>query len=503
MDTDITFFLVVSSLILSFYFILIRKPNASKPLNLPPGPPKLPIIGNLHQIAGALPHHAFRELAKKYGPIMHMQLGQISTIIVSSPQLAKDVFKTNDLALASRPYALLADIVLYGSSDVALGPYSDYWRQMKKIITVELLSPQKVRSFSCFREQEVDHFIEFIRSNCGKPVIIRDKVTRMINNIVCKSSFGDNCKQQDVLIELIDELGRLVSGFSIADLFPEFGFLSVISGMKSNLTKIHKSLDKIFDDIFEERKIKSERKEESEDALLDVLLTIKESGGLQFPITDDNIKAIFVNIFVGGTDTSAMTIEWAMTEMMRHPNVMEKAQKEVREVFKGKNKISESDLRDLVYLNFVVKETLRLHPSLPLLLPRECREQCQIDGYDIPVKMKVIVNAFACAVDPEYWDDAESFKPERFEKSSIDFTGTNFEFVPFGSGRRMCPGIGFGVISIKFALAQMLYYFNWNLPSELSPNNIDMTETDGGVAIKKVPLMVMPTLYNSILTIKQ
>ncbi|KAI3505529.1 hypothetical protein L1887_27660 [Cichorium endivia] len=192
-----------------------------------------------------------------------------------------------------------------------------------------------------------------------------------------------------------------------------------------------------------------------------------------------------------------MTIEWAMTEMMRHPNVMEKAQKEVREVFNGKNKISESDLRDLVYLNFVVKETLRLHPSLPLLLPRECREQCQIDGYDIPVKMKVIVNAFACAVDPEYWDDAESFKPERFEKSSIDFIGTNFEFVPFGSGRRMCPGIGFGVISIKFALAQMLYYFNWNLPSELSPNNIDMTETDGGVAIKKVSLMVMPTLYNS------
>ncbi|KAL4565054.1 hypothetical protein LXL04_029136 [Taraxacum kok-saghyz] len=493
---DLTFLLVVSSLILSFYFILNRK-FASKPLNLPPGPPKLPIIGNLHQIAGALPHHAFHDLSKKYGPIMHLQLGQISTIVVSSPQLAKDVFKTNDLALASRPYTLLGDIVLYRSSDVALGPYSDYWRQMKKIISVELLSAKKVRSFRCFREYEVDHFIDFIRSNCGKPVIMRDKVTRMINNIVCKSSFGDNCNQQDVLIELVDELGRLVSGFSIADLFPEFGFLSVISGMKSNLTNIHKSLDKIFDDIFQERKMKRLRKENAEDDLLDVLFNIKEGGGLQVPITDDNIKAIFVNIFVGGTDTSAMTIEWAMTEMMRNPNVMEKAQNEVREAFKGKKNIIESDLPELVYLDFVIKETLRLHPSLPLLLPRECREQCQINGYDIPVKMKVIVNAFSCAIDPEYWDDPESFKPERFEKSSVDFTGTNFEFVPFGSGRRMCPGIGFGVISVKSALAQMLYYFNWKLPSELGPKDIDMTESEGGVALKKIPLMITPTLYTS------
>ncbi|CAI9260784.1 unnamed protein product [Lactuca saligna] len=469
MDFDITFLVLISSLILSFFVILKRKANASKSINLPPGPPKLPIIGNVHQIAGALPHHAFRDLAKKYGPIMHMQLGQISAIIVSSPKLAKEVFKTNDLALASRPYALVADIVLYGSSDVALGPYGDYWRQMKKMITVELLSAKKVRSFSGFREEEVDHFIEFIRSTCGKPVILRNKVTEMINNIVCKSSFGGNCKQQDVLIEVVDELGRL----------------------------IHKSLDKIFEEIFEERKIKRQSNKESEDDLLDVLLSIKESGGLQFPITDDNIKAVFVNMFSGGTDTSAMTIEWAMTELMRNPKVMEKAQKEVRETFKGKNNITESDLEQLVYLKYIIKETLRLHPPLPLLLPRECREHCQIDGYDIPVKTKVIVNAFACAVDPEYWDDAESFKPERFDNSSVDFMGTNFEFVPFGSGRRMCPGINFGLISIESALAQMLYYFNWQLPSKSSPTSIDMTENDGATAVKKIPLLVTPTLYSS------
>ncbi|KVH89318.1 cytochrome P450 [Cynara cardunculus var. scolymus] len=190
-------------------------------------------------------------------------------------------------------------------------------------------------------------------------------------------------------------------------------------------------------------------------------------------------------MFTGGTDTSAMTIEWAMSEMMKNPNVMEKAQKEVRETFKGKKTIVEADLEDLVYLKLIIKETLRLHPPLPLLLPRECIEQCQIDGYDIPLKTKVIVNAFACAVDPEYWDDAESFKPERFDKSSVDFMGTNFEFVPFGAGRRMCPGITFGLISIEFALAQMLYYFNWQLPSGLSPKDVDMTENDELLQQKK------------------
>ncbi|KVH89317.1 costunolide synthase-like [Cynara cardunculus var. scolymus] len=498
MAIDFTFLFIVFSLILSFFFILNKKTNGSNTPNLPPGPPKLPIIGNIHQITGALPHHSFRHLAKKYGPIMHLQLGQISTIVVSSPRLAKDVFKTNDLALASRPSSVFGDIVLYGSTDVALGPYGDYWRQLKKIITVELLSNKKVRSFSSFRQQEVDSFTQFIRSACGKPVTLREKVTEMINNIVCKSSFGEHCKQQDVLIELVDELGILVSGFYVADLFPEFGFLSVISGMKSKLNTIHKSLDKIFDEIFEDRKSRKSLKGESDNDLLDVLFTIKESGGLQFPITDDNIKAVFVNMFTGGTDTSAMTIEWAMSEMMKNPNVMEKAQKEVRETFKGKKTIVEADLEDLVYLKLIIKETLRLHPPLPLLLPRECIEQCQIDGYDIPLKTKVIVNAFACAVDPEYWDDAESFKPERFDKSSVDFMGTNFEFVPFGAGRRMCPGITFGLISIEFALAQMLYYFNWQLPSGLSPKDVDMTENDGATATKKVPLSVMPTLNSSI-----
>lgn len=184
-----------------------------------------------------------------------------------------------------------------------------------------------------------------------------------------------------------------------------------------------------------------------------------------------------------------------MTELMRNPSIMDKAQAEVRQAFKGKKKIVESDIQSLSYLQSIIKETLRLHPPIPLLLPHVCREQCQIDGYDIPVKMKVIINAWACSTDPEHWNDAEIFKPERFENTSVDFMGTNYHFIPFGSGRRMCPGITFGMITVEFFLAQMLYYFNWKLPNELNSEDIDMAEVDGVIAAKKVHLHLIPTFY--------
>ncbi|CAH1440935.1 unnamed protein product [Lactuca virosa] len=492
METELVFIsLIVSSLIFFLYFVFKR----SKSFNLPPGPQKLPLIGNVHQIAGTLPHRAFRDLARKHGPIMHIQLGQISAVIISSPRLAQEVLKTNDIALADRPTTFGSELVLYGNTDIALAPYGEYWRQMKKIASLELLSAKKVRSFSRIREQELDGFIEFLRLSSGKPINLHKTITELINNVVCIASFGKNCKQQHALLEFLDEFARVNSGFHLADLFPDFKFLYVVSGLRSKLMKLHKTLDKIFDDIWEEHEGRKRDGGDQDEDLLEVLLRIKEEGGLEFPITNNNIKAIFVDIFAGGTDTSSITIGWAMTEIIRHPNVMEKLQAEIREAFKGKGKIKESDLNGLSYLQSVIKETLRLHPPIPLLLPRVCREQCKIGGYDIPVKMKVFVNGWACSTDPEYWEDAESFKPERFENTSVDFMGTNYHFIPFGSGRRMCPGITFGMVSVELLLAQMLYNFDWKLPEELNPTDIDMSETEGSLVAKKVPLHLIPTSY--------
>ena len=188
-----------------------------------------------------------------------------------------------------------------------------------------------------------------------------------------------------------------------------------------------------------------------------------------------------------------------MAEMMKNPRVMEKAQAEVRQVFRGKQTIDETEVHNLSYLKLVIKETLRLHPPLPLLLPRECRESCEIEGYKIPIKTKVIVNAWAIGRDPEHWHEAESFVPERFDNSSIDYKGTSFEFIPFGAGRRICPGISFGLANVEFPLAQLLFHFNWELPSGMKPEELDMTETFGATVGRKNHLYLIATPFNSFM----
>lgn len=206
-------------------------------------------------------------------------------------------------------------------------------------------------------------------------------------------------------------------------------------------------------------------------------------------------NCLFQDIFIAGTDSSVTVIEWAMSEMMKNPRVMEKAQAEVRQAFEKNGNVDEIGLHELQYLKLVVKETLRLHTPLPLLLPRECGERCKILGYDIPQGSKVIVNAWAIARDPWYWNDAESFYPERFLDSSIDYKGNYFEYIPFGAGRRICPGMLFGMANIELPLAQLLFHLNWKLPNGEQNNDLDMAENFGGSVRRKNDLFLVPTPY--------
>ena len=202
------------------------------------------------------------------------------------------------------------------------------------------------------------------------------------------------------------------------------------------------------------------------------------------------------DIFGGGTDTSASTIEWAMSELTKNPRVMDKAQAEIREAFKGRKTIYETDLDKLSYLKSVIKETMRLHPPAPLLLPREWREPCKIGGYEIPIKTKVTVNAWALGRDPNHWYDAEGFIPERFEGTSIDFKGNNFEYIPFGAGRRMCPGILLDLANVDLPLAALLYHFDWEPPNGMKPEDLDMIEAFGAAVARKNNLWLVPSPYN-------
>uniref|UniRef100_A0A2C9W7B9 Cytochrome P450 n=2 Tax=Manihot esculenta TaxID=3983 RepID=A0A2C9W7B9_MANES len=443
---------------------------------LPPGPRKLPLVGNLHQL-----------------------LGQVSTVIISSPDMAKEVMKTHDIIFAYRPNLLAGRIMSYDSTNIAFSPYGNYWRQLRKICMIELLSPNRVQSFRSIREDEVETLIKTISSSAGSPVNLGEKVFSMIYSITARAAFGEKCKDQEQFMSLILRSSALAGGFCLGDMYPSVKALQVISGMKPKLEKLHQEMDKILDNILKEhREEKLAAKtgdEEGREDLVDILLRFQEKGDLEFSLADNNIKAVILDILGGGSETSATTIEWAMSEMLRNPRVMKEAQAEVRRVLDGKVDMDEGSIQELKYLKLVIKETLRLHPPVPLLLPRECSETCEINGYKIPAKTRVIVNAWTLGRDPSYWSEAETFFPERFVDSSIDFKGTNFEYIPFGAGRRICPGISFAQPSIELPLAHLLYHFDWKLANGLKHEDLDMTETCGLTARRKQFLVLIPIPY--------
>ncbi|KAI8571480.1 hypothetical protein RHMOL_Rhmol01G0123100 [Rhododendron molle] len=447
--------------LLFFLFNLLKTLTRSKIHNptpkIPPGPWKLPLIGSIHHLAGSEPHRSLRNLATKYGPLMHLQLGENSTVVVSSPRLAKEVMQTQDVAFANRPPLLAVKSMTYNYVDIAFCPYCDYWRQMRKICILELLSAKNVRSFSSIREDEVFHLVESIKTSSGSPIDLANKILSLTNDIIFRAAFGKRYDDQDALMPLMKEAIELAGGFNLCDLFPSFKILHFLSGMRYKLVRLHEKMDRILENIIEEleenlRSSEGGNVEAGEEDLLDVLLRLKHSA-------------------------SSNTVEWAMSEMVRNPRVMEKAQAELRQALPRKKRIRESDIQGLKYLKLVIKETLRLYPSALLL--RECREQAEIDGFRIPVKTQVIVNAWAMGRDPEYWDDAENFSPERFDNSPVDLLGNDFQYIPFGAGRRKCPGMSFGLANIELPLAQLLYHFNWELPGGTKPEDLDMRETFG------------------------
>ena len=200
-------------------------------------------------------------------------------------------------------------------------------------------------------------------------------------------------------------------------------------------------------------------------------------------------------MFGAGGETSSTVIDWTIAELLKNPTVMKKAQNEVRQVLQENIiMVDKSSLEKLTYLKCIIKETLRLHPPLPCLVPRESMRECKINGYDIPSKTRVILNAWAIGRNPECWKDPEKFDPERFVNSSIDYKGNNFELIPFGAGRRICPGMGLGIANVELVLAMLLYHFDWKLPDGSKQEDIDMNEAFGIVGRRKVDLKVIPVL---------
>ncbi|KEH26493.1 cytochrome P450 family 71 protein [Medicago truncatula] len=492
---------IFSSLLLILIVQKIRKKKSYSTYNIPPGPRKLPIIGNIHNLLSSQPNRRLRDLAKKYGPVMHLQLGEVSTIVITSPECAKEVMKTNDINFGSRPHLLSSEIMTYNGTNIAWSPYGNYWKQLRKICTLELLSLKRVNSHQPIREEVLSNLVRWIVSQNGSPINLTQAVTSSVYTIVSRSAFGNKCKDQEKFISVIKQSIKVSAGFNLGDLFPSTKWIEHVTGLRPKLESFQRQTDQIFENIIKDHKEAKHTKPkedegEVEEDLVDVLLKYEDGSNLDFSLTKDNIKAIIMDMFGAGGETSASTIDWAMVEMVRDPRIMKKAQDEVREVFKMKGRVDENCINELNYLKSVVKETLRLHPPAPLLLPRECSQACDINGYHIPIKTKVIINAWAIARDPNYWTEPEMFYPERFIDSDIDFKGSNFEYIPFGAGRRICPGSTFGLRNIETTLAMLLYHFDWKLPSGIKSEELDMTEEFGVTMKRKNDLLVLPLSYH-------
>ncbi|XVF63738.1 hypothetical protein PTKIN_Ptkin09bG0110400 [Pterospermum kingtungense] len=304
----------------------------------------------------------------------------------------------------------------------------------------------------------------------------------LTSTIICRVGFGkgyeDEGTERSRFHELLNESQALFASFCLSDYFPFMGWADTFSGFLSRLERKFKEFDAFYQELINEHLDPDKPKLEEED-IIDVLLQIWKDRQFTIELTIDHIKAVLMNVFIAGTDTSAATVIWIMTYLIKNSRCLKKTQEEVRNLIGKKDFVNEDDIQGLTYLKAVIKETFRLQPVAPLLIPRETMRKCNIGGYEIPSKTLVFVNSWAIGRDPEAWENPEEFYPERFIGSSIDYKGLDFELIPFGAGRRGCPGIHMGVATVELALANLLYKFHWELPTGMNKEDIDFDVKPG------------------------
>ncbi|CAN6449343.1 unnamed protein product [Victoria cruziana] len=463
-----------------------------------------PIVGHLGLVSGTTPlHRTLAALSKKHGPLFTLRLGQMRVLVVSSMEIAEECFTTNDRAFASRPPLQSSKWLGYSYAMFGLAPYGSYWREARKITTLELLSNRRLELLKHIRVEEVGSLVRGLYHSCGgnHPVDMNRRLSGLSMNIILRMVAGkryfnlDGEDQRDGEAEefqkVIREFFHLLGVLTVSDAIPWLEWLDVDGHIKA-MKRVKKKMEGISSAwLVEHRQGEGYRlQEEANNDFIDVLIKEVEVSHLSDKHhTDTIIEATAIMLVAAATDTTSLTLEWTLAALLNNPQALQKAQEELDSRIGRERQAEESDIKNLPYLQAVLKESMRLYPAAPMLGPHQSMEPIRLGGYNIPPGTTLFVNNWKILRDPMLWMDPEEFQPERFLTShkDIGFAGRSFDFMPFGSGRRMCPGWTMALQVLHLTLARLLHSFEWSTPMN---EPVDMTEAFGLTMAKAIPLKV-------------
>ncbi|KAG6752547.1 hypothetical protein POTOM_044788 [Populus tomentosa] len=478
--------LLEKTLLGSFVAILVSKLRGKR-FKLPPGPLPVPVFGNWLQVGDDLNHRNLTDLAKKFGDIFLLRMGQRNLVVVSSPDLSKEVLHTQGVEFGSRTRNVVFDIFTGKGQDMVFTVYGEHWRKMRRIMTVPFFTNKVVQQYRYGWEEEAAQVVEDVKKNpeaATNGIVLRRRLQLMMYNNMYRIMFDRRFESEDdplfnKLKALNGERSRLAQSFdyNYGDFIPILrpflrGYLKICQEVKERRLQLFK------DYFVDERKKLASTKNMSNEGLkcaIDHILDAQKKG----EINEDNVLYIVENINVAAIETTLWSIEWGIAELVNHPEIQKKLRHELDTLLGPGHQITEPDTYKLPYLNAVVKETLRLRMAIPLLVPHMNLHDAKLGGFDIPAESKILVNAWWLANNPAHWKNPEEFRPERFleEEAKVEANGNDFRYLPFGVGRRSCPGIILALPILGITLGRLVQ--NFELLPPPGQSKIDTSEKGG------------------------
>ncbi|CAM0951618.1 unnamed protein product [Alopecurus aequalis] len=485
-------YISAASCVLYKVFLSVRKNPKTSNARRPPGPVPIPLFGNIFDLQGE-PHHALARLAKVHGPVMSLKFGTTNAIVASSASGARDVLYKHDHLLAARSITDAGRALgNHERSIVWLPCTSPLWKRLRAVCTNHLFSPRGLDATRAVREEKVRELVGCLGGHAGETVDVGRVVFSGVLNLVSNVLFSEDVA--DMSSDGAQELEMLIKGMveeftkpNLSDLFPVLSVLDLQGRRRRSAQHLRRFSD--FFDRIVGRRMKGGGGERKED-FLDVLLQLHSEDQLGL----DALNCFLSDLFISGAETNSITVEWTMAELLRQPAVMSKVRDELREALGSKRHPDESDIGKMPYLRAVVMETMRLHPASPLMMPHEAMaDGAEVGGYEVPKGTKVIVNLWAIMRDPATWTQPEDFVPERFLGADVDFRGKDqVEFMPFGAGRRACPGTPMATRVVTLILASLLHAFEWRLPEGMQPRDVDVRDRFATSLKMVTPLKAVP-----------